>query len=115
KLFDNAGLPHSGADYTGAIGEFGSATNTADVTARGRALRRVAENAALRQQEFNRAFILMEYYGFLRRNPDNLQDTDYTGFEFWVNKLNQFNGNFVNAESVKAFIVSDEYRRRFGN
>src|SRR5438105_6017019 len=53
KLFDNAGLPHSGADYTGAIGEFGSATNTADISARGRALRRVAENATLRQQEFN--------------------------------------------------------------
>jgi hypothetical protein len=48
------------------------------------------------------------------RNPNDPQDTDYTGDDFWLTKLNQFNGNFVNAEVVKAFIVSDEYRRRFG-
>ena len=29
---------------------------------------------------------------------------------FWLNKLNQFNGNFEQAEMVKAFIVSGEYR-----
>ena len=33
---------------------------------------------------------------------------------FWLNKLEQFNGNFVQAEMVRAFIVSIEYTRRFG-
>src|SRR5439155_16646537 len=61
-LFDNAGLPHSGSDYTAAINEFGSATNTSDVTARSKALRDVAESATFAQQEFNRAFVLMQYY-----------------------------------------------------
>ena len=56
----------------------------------------------------------MQYFGYLRRNPNDPQDTDYTGWEFWLAKLNQFNGNFVNAEMVKAFIVSVEYRSRFG-
>lgn len=37
-----------------------------------------------------------------------------TGYDFWLTKLNQFNGDFVNAESVKAFILSSEYRQRFG-
>ena len=64
--------------------------------------------------EFNRAFVLMEYFGYLRRNPDEGQDTDYTGYESWLNKLNAFNGNFVNAEMVKAFITSSEYKQRFG-
>lgn len=36
------------------------------------------------------------------------------GYNFWLNKLNQLNGNFVNAEMVKAFLVSAEYRGRFG-
>jgi len=36
--------------------------------------------------------------GYLRRNPNDPQDTDYTGYDFWLTKLNQFNGNFVNAE-----------------
>jgi hypothetical protein len=37
----------------------------------------------------------------------------WQGFEFWLNKLNQFNGNFIEAEMVKAFITSIEYRQRF--
>jgi hypothetical protein len=41
-------------------------------------------------------------------------DGDYTGYDFWLTKLNQFNGNFVSAEMVKAFITSTEYRQRFG-
>ena len=41
-------------------------------------------------------------------------DADYTGYDFWLTKLNQFNGNYGNAEMVKAFIVSGEYRQRFG-
>ena len=77
-------------------------------------LRDVAENATLNSQEFNRAFVLMQFFGYLRRNPNDPQDTDYMGYEFWLNKLNQFNGNFVAAEMVKAFITSIEYRQRFG-
>jgi hypothetical protein len=71
----------------------------------------VAENATLKQQETNKAFVLMQYYGYLRRNPNDPQDTDYSGYDFWLTKLNQFNGNFVSAEMVKAFILSDEYRQ----
>ena len=33
--------------------------------------------------------------------------------DFWLTKLNDFNGNFVNAEMVKAFLDSIEYRQRF--
>jgi hypothetical protein len=76
-------------------------------------VRKVAENTNLRQQETNRAFVLMQYYGYLRRNPDDPQDTDFRGWEVWLNKLNQFNGDFVNAEMVKAFLISSEYRQRF--
>jgi len=35
------------------------------------------------------------------------------GFAFWLNKLNQFNGNFEQANMVKSFIVSGEYLERF--
>ena len=74
----------------------------------------MAENATLNTQEFNRAFVLLQYIGYLRRNPNETPDSDYTGYDFWLTKLNQFNGNFVNAEMVKAFINSVEYRQRFG-
>jgi hypothetical protein len=114
QLFANAGVVPSSNDRALAINEFGSTLSSAGVAARGRALRRVAENATLAQQEFNRAFVLMQFFGYLRRNPNDPQDTDFTGYEFWLSKLNQFNGNYANAEMVKAFILSDEYRHRFG-
>ena len=112
-LFVNAAVIPVPNDRNAAIGEFGGAINTADTAARARALRRVAENSTLAANEFNRAFVLMQYFGYLRRNPDDSPDTDFSGYDFWLTKLNQFNGNFVNAEMVKAFITSIEYRQRF--
>ena len=114
KLNQNAGNVLSSSERATAISLFGSATDTSNTTARAQALRQVAEDQDLNNAEFNRAFVLMQYLGYLRRNPNDPQDTDYTGYDFWLTKLNQFNGNFVNAEMVKAFIVSGEYRSRFG-
>jgi len=77
-------------------------------------LRKVAENQTFTNAEFNRAFVLMQYFGYLRRNVDDPPDKDFSGFDFWLGKLNQFNGDYRAAEMVKAFINSDEYRKRFG-
>ncbi len=62
------------------------------------------------------AFVLMQYFGYLRRNPNDPPEPtlDFQGYNFWLNKLNQFNGDFRAAEMVKAFLVSTEYRQRFG-
>ena len=116
RLFINTGVLPTFADEQAAINEFGTATDTADLAARGRALRKIAENTTFNQAEFNRAFVLMQYFGYLRRNPNDAPEPglDYSGFDFWLTKLNQFGGNFQNAEMVKAFISSDEYRHRFG-
>src|SRR5207302_6434814 len=100
NLFVNAGVTPSSTDRNAAIAEFGSATDTTDAAARGRALRRVAENSIVNTQEFNRAFVLMQYFGYLRRNPNDSPDSDYSGYDFWLTKLNQFNGNFIDAEMV---------------
>jgi hypothetical protein len=112
-LFANAGVTPSAQELSTAIGEFGTATDISNATARSKALRDVAENSTLSSQEFNRAFVLMQYFGYLRRDPNTGQDTDYSGYDFWLSKLNQFNGNFQNAEMVKSFIVSGEYKGRF--
>jgi len=50
----------------------------------------------------------MQYFGYLRRDPDA------AGFQFWLNKLNSFNGDYKAAQMVQAFITSTEYRQRFG-
>ena len=114
-LFQNAAVIPTAAERSAAIAEFGSASDTLDQTARARALRRVAENTILAAQEKNRAFVLFQYFGYLRRNPNDAPEPtlDFTGYNFWLNKLNEFNGNFVTAEMVKSFITSPEYRARF--
>ena len=78
-------------------------------------MRQVAENQNLSNAEFNRAFVLMQYFGYLRRDPnDQAHDVVYTGYDYWLQKLIQFNGDYNQAEMVKAFITSIEYRQRFG-
>ena len=71
-------------------------------------LRKISEFQFLKTREFNTAFVTMEYFGYLRRDPDT------SGFNFWKDKLDSFNGDFFQAEMVKAFISSSEYRQRFG-
>jgi len=112
QLATNAGIVLSSTDQANLEAVLGS--TPADVTKRASVLRSVAENADLKAAEFNKAFVLMQYFGYLRRNPNDAPDSDFAGFNFWLGKLNQFNGNFVNAEMVKAFITSIEYRQRFG-
>jgi hypothetical protein len=113
-LNGNAGNVLSASERATVIALFGSAPDTSNITARAGVLRQVAQDQDLSNAEFNRAFVLMQYFGYLRRNPNDAPDADYSGYDFWLTKLNQFNGNFVNAEMVKAFISSSEYRQRFG-
>ena len=113
-LFSNAGVNPSSDERLAAINEFGGAALASEFPARVRALRRIAENPTLAAQEFNRAFVLMQYFGYLLRNPNDAPDGNFDGYNFWLEKLNQFHGDFKGAEMVKAFLSSAEYRHRFG-
>ncbi len=55
----------------------------------------------------------MQYFGCLRRDPNTGPDTNFDGYNFWLTKLNTFNGSFRQAEMVKSFLVAGEYRQRF--
>jgi uncharacterized protein (TIGR03118 family) len=103
NLLASAGLPITGSFRDALV----LGLNNGDET-RATVLRLVSEQPDLGTDNFNKAFVLMEYFGYLRR------DADTSGFNFWLNKLNAFNGNFVDSEMVKAFITSSEYRQRFG-
>jgi hypothetical protein len=102
-LIANTGVSFTPAERDALVNGLDNNTET-----RATVLRKITEKASYRQAEMNRMFVLMEYFGYLRRDPDA------AGFNFWLNKLNQFNGNFIQAEMVRSFIVSGEYRQRFG-
>jgi hypothetical protein len=114
KLDQNAGGVLT-ADERAQLGASLGATPS-DAGKRAAVLRQVAESQTLQQREFNRAFVLMQYFGYLRRNPDDAPEPglNYAGWRFWLDKLEQFNSDYRRAEMVKAFISSDEYRKRFG-
>jgi hypothetical protein len=49
---------------------------------RAEVLRAVAENGEFSHRQSNKAFVLMQYYGYLRRNPNSAPDSDYSGYNF---------------------------------
>jgi hypothetical protein len=107
----NAGGVLSADERAQLIGELSASNNNAG---RASVLRKVAEDADLFNAELNKAFVLMQYFGYMRRNPNDPPDTNHSGYNFWLTKLNDNNGNFVQAQMVEAFITSFEYRERFG-
>jgi len=102
-LTQNTGVTWGVGEKQQLVDGLNNATET-----RATVLRKVTEKPSFRNAEMETMFVLMEYLGFLRRNPDQ------AGFNFWLNKLHNANGNPVQAEMVKAFIESTEYRQRFG-
>jgi Tol biopolymer transport system component len=109
SLNANAGGALSSSERDQLVQELSSGAKT-----RALVLRAVAENEAFTRAHFNRAFVLMQYFGYLRRNPNDAPDNNFAGYNFWLAKLDEFNGNYIEAEMVKAFIASTEYRQRFG-
>ena len=101
-LIGNTGVEFTSAERGALVSGLNSNTLT-----RTEVLQQVAQNERFVKARFNEAFVRMQYFGYLRRDPDD------SGFHFWLNKLNEFDGNFERAEMVKAFLVSGEYRDRF--
>ena len=101
-LISHTGTTFTSTERTALIGGLTNFTLTrVDV------LQQIAENEGFVRAKQNEMFVMMQYFGYLRRDPDE------SGYQFWLRKLNQFNGNFEQAEMVKAFLVSGEYRARF--
>lgn len=94
---------------------------------RARTIRAVVDTGGVFNTQYNPAFVLMQYFGYLRRNADDAPDNNFSGFDFWLNKINAFSqpgqdirndqvalARVKRAEMVKAFLASGEYRLRFG-
>ena len=122
KLAANLGATLSPSEFNIAIESY-----TQTVEGRALTLRNVVELNSVYNAQFNAAFVLSQYIGYLRRNPNDPPDADYTGFDFWLAKLNSFSlpgedvrneqtaiARVQRAEMVRAFILSTEYRGRFG-
>ena len=121
KLFQTTGINASASDRTALVNGLNAnpATETRasvvqkvvdgiNVISEGNQQFTTTYGQAFYNAELNRAFVQLEYFGYMKRDPDD------AGYAFWLAKLNQFGGDFVAAEMVLAFISSPEYRARFG-
>lgn len=118
KLFETTTIAASVADRADLVNKLNSSQLTRAqvlqkvvdgilVIAEGQQQFQTTYGKAFYEQEYNRAFVLMEYFGYLRRDPDA------PGYAHWLDKLN-FYGNYIDAEMVRSFIISPEYLYRFG-
>ena len=117
KLFATTGVTPTDVERNALIAEAGTAGGRASVLFKvvdgtttvtgGLLVFNTNYGKAFYDNLFNPAFVQMEYFGYLLRDPDP------DGYNFWLGKLNQF-GNWVDAQMVLAFISSPEYRSRFG-
>ena len=118
KLFQNTGANVSASDRTALVNALNGGSETRatvlqkvvdgiNVISEGNQQFTTSYGQAFYNSELNRAFVQLEYFGYMKRDPDD------AGYAFWLGKLNQFN-DFVVAEMVLAFISSPEYRARFG-
>jgi uncharacterized protein DUF4214 len=80
---------------------------TANNTDAGRAiaLRTIVESPEEDAKEFNRAFVFMQYAGYLRRDPEE------PGYTNWLTYINGHPADF--SEMIRGFVDSTEYRNRF--
>jgi Domain of unknown function (DUF4214) len=101
KLFDTAGLFPFTAERERLANEMRNGKT------RAQAVREVIDLTAFRTREYNPSFVLMQYFGYLRREPDQ------GGYDFWLNVLNNREPNNYRG-MVCSFITSREYQERFG-
>ena len=75
---------------------------------RAAAVRAAIDQSAFVNAEYNPAFVLMQYFGYLRRDPDQ------GGYNFWLDNVNNRDVNNYRG-MVCAFVTSAEYQQRFGS
>jgi hypothetical protein len=73
---------------------------------RAKVLRAIVQSNEVEGVEYNGAFVAMQYYGYLRRTPEE------KGYNEWLLYLNTHPGDF--RMMVNGFMNSTEYRLRFG-
>jgi Spy/CpxP family protein refolding chaperone len=100
KLLTTAGVLAARRD------EFISALDSGQKT-RAQVVREIVESNEFFVREYNGAFVAMQYFGYLRRDPEA------AGYQNWLRYLNQNPSDYQTM--VWGFVASTEYRRRFGN
>ncbi|HEV7476007.1 MAG TPA: DUF4214 domain-containing protein [Pyrinomonadaceae bacterium] len=81
-LAHNAGITLDGAERSGFVDRLGSGAST-----RGQVLLAIVNQPEFIAREENRSLVLLHYFGYLHRNPDDPPDGNMDGFNFWLREI----------------------------
>ena len=111
KLLDTAGVTNSQQNQL--VQDLNNSIRT-----RAQVLRIIAESPEVAARFYKQAFVTMEYFGYLLRDPEDCHgsaDPAQCGYIFHNNRFNLTSDpDFLENTIVRGFIESPEYRRRFG-
>ena len=102
-LYDTAVVMNNPTQRQQAIDALTNGTKS-----RAQVLLDLTEIAEFKQREYNPSFVLMQYFGYLRRDPDP------GGYEFWLDVINNRQPNNY-PSMICAFLTSSEYQQRFSS
>jgi hypothetical protein len=106
RLLANAGLKLNEGERAGLAAELSNGYET-----RAGVLLKIIRNQQFIEQERRRSLVVLHYFGYLRRNPDDPPDTGLGGVQFWVEDLERMNDP---SRISNAFKESIEYREKRG-
>jgi protocatechuate 3,4-dioxygenase beta subunit len=79
---------------------------TSGAMSRGQVLRALVESTEVYNKYYSEAFVIMQYFGYLRRSAD-------ISYLDWIKTMNSNGGDY--RTMINGFLNSAEYRNRFGN
>ena len=104
RLTANAGITLEPEARTTFIDRLTSGAYT-----RAQVLLEFVNNREFVKKEENRSLVLLHYFGYLHRNPDDAPDNDLSGFNFWIRELEQ---SGETSRLPRGFMASGEYEHR---
>jgi hypothetical protein len=102
RLFKNARIPPENGMRAQLLGGLDKQTES-----RLSVLSRIVEAPEVYRREYNTAFVLVHYFGYLRRNPGDAPDTGLGGLNHWRAILDE-SGDYRSVS--RAFLESGEYK-----
>ena len=103
RLHANASLPPDDAERAALVAALSSGWET-----RAGVLLKIARDRRFAEREHYRSLVVLHYFGYFRRNPDDPPDGDLNGVNFWVEILRRQGDP---SKLAIAFMNSGEYLR----
>jgi len=107
RLYENAGLSEESREREELASELSSGKES-----RAGILLKVVENPRFAELEENRSLVVLHFFGYLHRNPDDPPDNDLRGMLHWIKELDRTHDRSVLAVAFRDSIERSKLERK---